>query len=421
MAVAQLPMLPTDRDGALDTGALDLLQRPHLLFDPARRCLLHANPAALRLWGLPALDAFGTGAQPGLDTTVQAKLAAAALRLGSGGVVREELGLHREGHPVMVEALISGVRLPDGRLVLLVEGAAVTTDALRAVEVVRHMPVLVSLYDAEGTALFRNPAAARAYPGGSATFSTAFADPIAARALWDQVWAGTPASAELVARTGAGRCWHRVDARPAADPVTGQACILVNEQDIQAEVATRAEIEHRATHDGLTKLANRTLFRRRLDDAASEAEREGRPFSVLLVDLDKFKAVNDTLGHEAGDMLLCEASCRMHEVVRRSDTLARLGGDEFGVLLPGLGCRARAADVAAALIRHIGSDYKLNGAKVRIGASVGVALHDGARKHARTDGRYGTGAPLTDELIRAADRALYGAKSAGRNTFRLAA
>lgn len=416
MAVLDLPALPPGPQGVLDIGALDLMQRPVWLFNAAGPAMLHGNDAALKLWGVPDLATFLAQGMPWASSAARDGMAATAAK-SAAKVVRDQFTLQQGHRPVTVDATFSTVRLPGGGTAMLAEAQALPDAAhdhdARALEAVRQLPALVSLYDADGRALFRNPAAARAYAAGTVTFAAAFDSLAASGALWDGAWAGSPGTAELLARTAAGRRWHRVDARRAADPATGRTCLLVNEQDIEAEMAVRAEIEHRATHDALTKLANRTLFRRRLDAAAAEADRDGHPFSVLLVDLDQFKAVNDTLGHEAGDMLLREASCRMHGIVRRTDTLARLGGDEFGVLLPGLGCRAKAAEVADAMIRRIGCNYTLNGATVRIGASIGIAMHKGRRS--------GDGIQHADDLIRAADRALYGAKSAGRNTFRLAA
>lgn len=397
----------------LDVRTLDLVQRPCWLFDPAACRMLHANCAALELCDAPSLAAFLSHDASNLADAVRAGTAKAMAQLAEGSVLQEQLTLFPGCRPAKVDALLSGVRLPDGRLAILIEGRAIPTHEARALDALRQLPVLVSLFDADGRALFRNPAAALAYGDRAATFTGPFDDLARAQALWDRAWAGMPVSAEMLVRTAAGLRWQRMDARCTTDPAFGRTCLLVTEQDIQAEVAARAEIEHRATHDALTNLANRTLFRRRLDDVAAEADRHGHPFSVMLVDLDHFKAVNDTLGHDAGDALLRAASGRMHEVVRRTDTLARLGGDEFGVLLPGVGCKATAAKVAAALINRVGSDYDLGGARVSIGASVGIALHDGARG--------GGSADWLDEIIRSADRALYGAKSAGRNTFRLAA
>ena len=109
--------------------------------------------------------------------------------------------------------------------------------------------------------------------------------------------------------------------------------IVLNARDVTERVRLEEELTHQAFHDGLTGLANRALFRDRLDQSLSRSSRTGEPLAVLFVDLDGFKQVNDTLGHDAGDQLLEEVARRFATAIRPSDTLARLGGDEFALLL----------------------------------------------------------------------------------------
>ena len=411
-----LPALPSGPGGTLDVRAIDMMQSPCWVFDPYGHRMLHANPPAIRLWGAPNLRAFlERDVVSGASDAVRVRTASAAAKLAAGAVLHEQITLYPQGKPVTVEALLSGVRTPDGGMAMLIEAreVSVSMDEVRALEALRHVPTLVSLYRGDGGLLFRNPAAMAAYPQDRLGFAAQFADAAAAQAFWDRAWGDVSATAEMLALTSAGPRWHRVQARRTTDPATGQLSLLVNEQDVDDERAVRAEIEHRANHDPLTSLANRSLFRRRLEDAARDADRLGSPFTLLLVDLDRFKAVNDTLGHEAGDALLQAAAQRMCGLVQGAGTLARLGGDEFGAVLPGLGCRGKAAGLAAALIHRVSQDYDLTGHRVSVGASVGVAMHSGTREQA--------GTVEADEIVRAADRALYGAKSAGRSTFRMAA
>ena len=278
-----------------------------------------------------------------------------------------------------------------------------------ALEAVRHTCALVSWYDAAGALAFRNPSATAVYAGagsvGAGTFAASFENPAEAAAAWKQAWDGEPALVEARVRTAAGLRWHRVSLHRVPNPATGAPSILVNEQDVSLSVAARLQVEHLATHDALTDLPNRTLFRRRMEEAA----RSGAPFAVLMVDLDRFKAVNDTHGHGAGDVVLQAVAARLRGSIRRTDTLARLGGDEFGVLLPGLDA-TEASHMAAALIERVRESCDVGGVSVQVGASVGIALHGGLGA-----------APRLDDLVRAADRALYGAKSAGRNMVQVSA
>ncbi|MGH8867449.1 MAG: putative bifunctional diguanylate cyclase/phosphodiesterase [Actinomycetes bacterium] len=166
---------------------------------------------------------------------------------------------------------------------------------------------------------------------------------------------------------------------------------------------SRSELEHHALHDGLTGLPNRVLFMERLDHALARAQRRGTPVSVLYVDLDDFKIVNDTLGHEAGDRLLIACSERLLTCVRLEDTVARLGGDEFGILIEDTG--ESAATAATRITQAFSSVWPVIGGQVAVRASVGVATLDG----------HGD----VDHLLRQADAAMYAAKAQGKGTWRI--
>jgi diguanylate cyclase (GGDEF)-like protein/PAS domain S-box-containing protein len=177
-------------------------------------------------------------------------------------------------------------------------------------------------------------------------------------------------------------------------------------REIGARKSAEARIRHLAHHDELTGLPNRSLLRDRLRQALAHAQRTGEHISLLLLDLDRFKEVNDALGHPAGDQLLQTVATRLAAVVRVSDTLARLGGDEFAVVQTNLQA-APGGTVALAerLIEAIAAPLVMDGQPIKIAASVGIAVHpeDGAD---------------ADELVRRADMALYRAKHEGRGRFR---
>jgi diguanylate cyclase (GGDEF)-like protein len=133
--------------------------------------------------------------------------------------------------------------------------------------------------------------------------------------------------------------------------------------------------EHQALHDALTDLPNRTLFHDRVGQALSVARREHLPVAVMIMDLDRFKEVNDTLGHASGDELLKQAGVRLRDALRESDTVARLGGDEFGVLLPRVVDSAAAVAVARKLRKALEEPFAIHGLALQIEASVGIALY----------------------------------------------
>jgi diguanylate cyclase (GGDEF)-like protein len=164
-----------------------------------------------------------------------------------------------------------------------------------------------------------------------------------------------------------------------------------------------AKIGFLAQHDGLTGLPNRALFVDRLRQALALARRDAARVALLFIDLDRFKAVNDTLGHEAGDRLLRAAAVRMQACVREADSVARLGGDEFVILLPRIESAEGARTVAEKLRRALGEPFDVGGREASVSASIGVAL-------------YPDDAGDETALLARADAAMYAAKRAGRNT-----
>jgi diguanylate cyclase (GGDEF)-like protein/PAS domain S-box-containing protein len=184
--------------------------------------------------------------------------------------------------------------------------------------------------------------------------------------------------------------------------------IVVNSRDITERVRLEGELTHRAFHDELTGLANRALFRDRLDHALARSARSHDPVAVLLTDLDWFKQVNDTLGHDAGDQLLRELSRRLERSLRPSDTVARLGGDEFVILLEGTS-EQEASELAGRLLERLRSEpVEISGRDLVVSASIGMVVHGG-------------GPGDSEDLMRRADLAMYAAKDAGRGrveTFR---
>jgi diguanylate cyclase (GGDEF)-like protein/PAS domain S-box-containing protein len=170
-------------------------------------------------------------------------------------------------------------------------------------------------------------------------------------------------------------------------------------EDVTERRQAEAKIMHMARHDALTNLPNRVLFREKMEQSLQD----GDQFAVLFIDLDRFKGVNDTLGHPVGDALLCAVTKRLKQALRPGDTVGRLGGDEFAIIQ--LGARpSDASELAARVIEALSQSFAVLGHPVVIGASVGIAI-------APTDGAE------SDQLLRNADMALYRAKAEGRGRY----
>ncbi|MGY4233608.1 diguanylate cyclase (GGDEF)-like protein/PAS domain S-box-containing protein [Bradyrhizobium sp. USDA 4449] len=183
---------------------------------------------------------------------------------------------------------------------------------------------------------------------------------------------------------------------------------VATHQDITERKTSADRIERLAHYDSLTGLANRNLFKERLEEALARYRRMNTPFAVLLLDLDKFKSVNDVLGHQAGDALLSRVAARIKAESREVDTAARMGGDEFALIVaPGQGPLSDGAGILAGrLVAAIAAPYDIDGHPVAIGCSIGIAVVP----------EHGT---RIDEILRNADLALYKSKNLGRNCFNL--
>jgi diguanylate cyclase (GGDEF)-like protein/PAS domain S-box-containing protein len=174
--------------------------------------------------------------------------------------------------------------------------------------------------------------------------------------------------------------------------------------DISSVKEAMQQIDFLAHHDALTRLPNRILFHDRLSHGLDRAQREGRPLALLYLDLDRFKDVNDTLGHLVGDELLQEVARRMTGAVRAGDTLARLGGDEFVLLLEDDASAQQAAVVARKMLELFATPIYIAEHRLVVTASIGISLYPGDGEDA-------------DTLLKHADRAMYEAKSRGRNAY----
>ncbi len=175
--------------------------------------------------------------------------------------------------------------------------------------------------------------------------------------------------------------------------------------DLTDKRRSEAEISRLAMFDSLTGLANRAQMRRALGQALGKRQGSYRPTALLLLDLDRFKTVNDTLGHQIGDILLQQVAARITRTVGEDGLVGRLGGDEFEVILPGGGSREKLSELADAIIATLSHPYFIDDSHVSIGCSIGIALSPADGDDAET-------------LVRNADLALYSAKANGRGTHR---
>jgi diguanylate cyclase (GGDEF)-like protein len=200
---------------------------------------------------------------------------------------------------------------------------------------------------------------------------------------------------------------HMRDGRVFAishQPMSDGGCVAVH-QDVTAQKRAEMKIAYMAQHDSLTDLVNRAVLMEKIEEALARLHRGGDKLAVLMLDLDLFKTVNDSLGHPIGDALLKAVAHRLSNCAQETDTIARIGGDEFAILVTTNGDPQEAAvHTAERLLEAVSAHYELDGHDIDIGVSIGIALgpKDG------TD---------VEQLIKSADLALYKAKAEGRNTY----
>jgi len=205
--------------------------------------------------------------------------------------------------------------------------------------------------------------------------------------------------------SGTGRRWWSVSGKAKLDAGGNFAGFLGHCADITAERASAEESEELAQKDALTGLLNRRKMSELLERQVSSCKYNERPCALLLLDLDRFKQVNDTLGHSAGDAILRQVADRLVAIIGDKEKICRLGGDEFQIVLPDSEDRGELGDLASAIISGLSQPYSVDGNRCTIGASVGIAVSP-------FDGE------TSEELVRNADLALYAAKHGGRGRFR---
>ena len=206
-----------------------------------------------------------------------------------------------------------------------------------------------------------------------------------------------------IARRDGTSVWFETTSRSVRNSMTNEVDEFISvSRDISERKLVEEQIEHQAYHDALTGLPNRRLFRDRLTIALAHARRTDAPLAVMFLDLDRFKDVNDTLGHSLGDELLKAVALRLKTALREEDSIARMGGDEFTILLASLKTPEDAAKIAQKILDVVAQPVRIEGTELFVTTSIGIALYPG-------DG------DTAEALLKNADHAMYRAKEAGRN------
>jgi diguanylate cyclase (GGDEF)-like protein/PAS domain S-box-containing protein len=417
-----LRLLVAGRVIAVIAGALSATSafgdaRPSVLSDVLWIVSLACDLLAASGWRL-RLPAPGTSEDDERDlTSPGSALPYAFLAIGYGALLSSA---RPAWHSALGTALFTAVVLTAGvvarQLLALADIRRLTRERAaqdaRFRSLVEHASDVITVVDHQLSVRFVSPSLRRVFgyapasaPPLSALLHPDDLDPAVAmvRALMGAAPGSSATEAWRVQHAdGSWRHTETIATNLLADPTV--AGVVLNTRDVTERKRLEDELVHRALHDPLTGLANRVLLHDRAEQALARglrSAREHQAVAVLLIDLDDFKKVNDSLGHGAGDMLLVAVSRRMLAATRGCDTVARLGGDEFAVLLEGMAEAEDAVRVAERILEAMRAPVHLEGKEVLVGTSIGIAL--------AIDGEG------VDELLRNADVALYQAKARGKH------
>ncbi len=223
--------------------------------------------------------------------------------------------------------------------------------------------------------------------------------------LWDTIANGSVWQGEIINKHKNGSLYtEEMTITPVIDTQGRVTHFIAIKQDVSQRVQVQETLEYLATHDTLTNLVNRSLFRQRLEHATAQAKRNRQSLAVLFIDLDDFKPVNDIYGHEVGDLLLQEIARRLEICIRDSDTAARFGGDEFTILLENIKGRENASLLTKKVLNILANPFMISGHNLSISASIGISIFPDDSLDAQ-------------ELLKYADQAMYATKKAGKKGY----
>jgi diguanylate cyclase (GGDEF)-like protein len=409
-ATDSAPTVLRRSDHGLDETTIAVLSRlktPVWVFDVQASRILWANQPAIDLWEASSSDElYERDLRSDMSISAIERVSRFCEKFEQTEIRLDEIWtIFPAGLPKTLRCAFSPQRLGDGRMGVLFEAIAFVADnpeRVRSTDALIHTPVMITLYDQGGDnrPLYRNTAALASIERLGQAFEERFVDAADHRRLFAMLADFGHAVVTARVATSRGVRWHELSARPCLDSVTGQSALLVSETDVTALKTAEERVRFLAEHDLLTGLPNRTLLQREI--ARRIGGLGGGRLALLFIDLDRFKTINDSLGHQTGDALLVEAASRLKRAVDVDDFVARLGGDEFLVCVT-LGPEGRRdIDIARAILSALEQPIVVGDRDLVVSASIGIS-------RCPDDG------DDLDTLMRHADLAMYAAKEQGRN------
>ncbi|MEP3277125.1 MAG: diguanylate cyclase [Stappiaceae bacterium] len=390
-------------------GAFDALSIPVWIFDADEARIVWSNHSGLEFWRAESYEELYSRAQgEDMSPAVRLRLNQLTTDLATGGTVEQVWTLHPDDEPVSLRIAFTGVKLADNRSAIhcIAMGKLNSTpDVLRGVTALGHTSTMISLYDEAGQLVYGNTAVRENLPSQDFNLSNRFVEEADYQQVREALTGAEDVKISARVSTSKGMRWHEISATRTMDAATGNLSLLLTEVDITLRIEAEQQARHLALHDTLTDLPNRIHLADEAKRILQDAVDKENSCACLFLDLDHFKSINDTLGHNIGDLLLVEVANRLKNCLKETDVAARLGGDEFVVLLHDYDGRDAMRDMAEAIRSTLSEAISCSGHELRTSPSIGLAVYP-------SDGE------TIDTLMMHADMAMYAAKEHGRNRIR---
>ena len=388
------------------TYPLAMIRSPVWLFDVDGQRIIWANAPALVLWDADTLTELQCrDMSAGMSRKVFERLEQYCADLtGTTKSVSEYWTFYPNGRPSTCEYSISAIKPPSGRRWLMVhttrQNAVYNSDTLYRNNALLHTSVCVSVYSVDGQLVYSNPAARRMLGSERLTLGQRFLDQDKWRTVRSRLEMGDEVDTETEVMTAKGQTWHGLTLEICPDPVHGTSSILVSETDVSSRHHAQQLVHELAYFDALTALPNRTSWFSTLESRLDAARENKQCLSVLFIDLNRFKLINDTMGHTVGDKLLIAVAERLRECVSGDEYLARLAGDEFTLLLTDSRRSELSRQKAHRVVDALASPIVIDGHEILVTPSIGIS-------------QFPDNSTDADQLMQHADLAMYVAKQAG--------
>jgi diguanylate cyclase len=386
------------------------LQTPVWVFDTDNSQIVYANEAACAIWQAESEEALRERRlSDGMSATVERRLQQYQSDfVESDATFNEYWTIYPKDEPVTLKLVYSGFVLPDGRMAMLCEVIGQVVDepaTLRSAEALLHTDVMISLYSKMGAPLYTNPAARKAAPSARTLLSDLFSLPSDFEDMQSS-WRKHGECRQVVqVQTPEGGRWHDLSVKCCLDAATGEEALLLTAVDVSELKTARDKARYLADRDQLTGCYNHAFMRSHLEFLCGPSNAVEAKYALLFLDIDKFKQVNDTYGHEVGDSVLRIFADRLKARIRSKDYIARMGGDEFVILIEGIEKKADLQRRIEELRAEVAETMDCGTVQLNVTTSIGVSML------------------TTNELVdyttvmKQADIALYSSKRSGRDCY----